>query len=205
MKQENKKNYHHGALKDALAEYALQHIRLTGWQMFSMREAAREIGVSPGAAYKHFKTVDDLLFEVSQQGFAMLDAAMQEARKHCVEAHAALVNVGLAYINFAKDELHLFNLMFSDKTARLFKDKYRGECKATDSKALVAAMLDYTGRASMSDIQLYCDFFWVLVHGAASLEATSGWQRNDDEKRAIVEMGMDVLEKQREIGALSCL
>ena len=197
MKKHKRTAYHHGSLQKALIEYAFAHVRASGWDGFSMREAARELGVSPGAAYRHFKTLDDLLFEIAHLGFEKLDEDMQKMREEAGDAHGALVGVGIAYLRFAKEEPHLFNLMFSDKIARLHEVCFEEEFSSSDCEPLVAALQTYIGADCGADIRNQCDFFWVVAHGIASLDATTGWRRSDAEKHALLEKGIASLEAGR--------
>jgi AcrR family transcriptional regulator len=80
--------YHHGDLRNALVDAALRLVREQGAPRFSLREAARTVGVSPSACYRHFADRDALLAAVVEDGSLRLAAAM--------EAEAALAITGLA-------------------------------------------------------------------------------------------------------------
>jgi AcrR family transcriptional regulator len=47
-------SYHHGDLRNALISSAVRLIEQRGEASFSLREAARDVGVSANAAYRHF-------------------------------------------------------------------------------------------------------------------------------------------------------
>src|SRR5579859_1009447 len=71
--------YHHGDLANALTQAAVALAREGGPDAVVLREAARRVGVSPAAAYRHFAAHDDLLYAVklqAQQALAhwMLDS-----------------------------------------------------------------------------------------------------------------------------------
>lgn len=74
--------YHHGDLRRALVEAAVELLGSTTAADLSLREVARQAGVTTGAPYHHFKTKADLLVEVACAGFeglaqelAFIDAA----------------------------------------------------------------------------------------------------------------------------------
>ena len=50
-----KSGYHHGDLRNALVAAALKLVARHGVEGFSLRKAARAVGVSPAAAYRHFE------------------------------------------------------------------------------------------------------------------------------------------------------
>src|SRR5258708_38007642 len=59
-----RRGYHHGNLREALTEAALELIAQKGPAGFTIAEAARLAGVSPAAPYRHFRDAEALLAEV---------------------------------------------------------------------------------------------------------------------------------------------
>ena len=111
------RSYHHGALAEAIVEQALTEVRLHGADHLSLRGIAQTLEVSPSAAYNHFADKDDLLRAVGLCGLAALDERMTRV----VAAHpgatpeaarARFAGLGRAYLAFAIDETHLFQLTF---------------------------------------------------------------------------------------------
>jgi len=71
--------YHHGDLRNAFMRAALGLVSTRGVHAFSLREAAREIGVSPSAAYRHFTDKEALLDAVADDGTRRLAEEMRVA------------------------------------------------------------------------------------------------------------------------------
>src|SRR4029078_2469521 len=61
------KPYHHGDLRRALVTAATELAAAGGSEGVALREAARRIGVSPSAAYRHFPSRDGLLAHVGSE------------------------------------------------------------------------------------------------------------------------------------------
>lgn len=61
------KPYHHGDLRRALVDAAMQLVGKGGMDAVSVREAARRAGVSPGAPFRHFPSRDALLQAVAEE------------------------------------------------------------------------------------------------------------------------------------------
>src|SRR3954462_15106324 len=59
-------SYHHGDLANALTTAATQLARDGGPEAVVLREAARKVGVSATAAYRHFAGYDDLIHAVKE-------------------------------------------------------------------------------------------------------------------------------------------
>jgi AcrR family transcriptional regulator len=101
-------SYHHGDLRNALLSTATELARAGGPSAVQLREAARRIGVSPSAAYRHFTDQADLLTAVaagalSQLADQMLAAVAEVPATNApgLDALARFRAVGLAYVEFA--------------------------------------------------------------------------------------------------------
>lgn len=111
--------YHHGDLANALTRAGVALAREGGPDAVVLREAARQVGVSPAAAYRHFAGHDDLRYAVklrAQQALAdAMDAAMgnvDQTADPALEALSRLGAIGAAYVHFALDEPGLFRTAF---------------------------------------------------------------------------------------------
>ncbi len=113
--------YHHGDLRNTLVASAVRLIEQGGPGAFSLREAAREVGVSANAAYRHFDDKSALMMAAAADGFMRLSRRMQRAMDRVSErpgddrpSTAHFKAVGRAYVDFAVEHPELFRLMFSE-------------------------------------------------------------------------------------------
>lgn len=113
-----RRGYHHGNLREALVEAARALIAEKGPSAFTVAEAARLAGVSPGAPYRHFRDAEALLAEVALRGFELLADALanawQDGRPDPASAFEAL---GRAYLAFARTEHAYYAAMFETRIA----------------------------------------------------------------------------------------
>lgn len=97
--------YHHGDLRNALCKHAVRIIETGGVEALSLRDAARALGVSPSAVYRHFEDKAALIAAVVADGFARLEHAMETAARNAEErgqeARAVLGAIGVSYVRFA--------------------------------------------------------------------------------------------------------
>lgn len=105
--------YHHGDLAHALVDVATTLVRRGGADGFSLRAAAKELGVDPAAAYRHFEDKEALLRAVAVNGFVALAETMEAGVARADDAAGRLAAVGGAYVDFAVGEPALFRLMFA--------------------------------------------------------------------------------------------
>ncbi|MFI2437372.1 TetR/AcrR family transcriptional regulator [Streptomyces sp. NPDC018693] len=108
--------YHHGDLPAALLARAEKTLRERGASALSLRELAREIGVSPAAPSRHFKSKQALLDALALTGFERLAEAIAASQEGAGEAFADRLDaVARAYVGFAVANAALLDLMFSVK------------------------------------------------------------------------------------------
>ena len=108
--------YHHGALREALLEQAERTVRERGADALSLRELAREVGVSHGAPRRHFPDRQALLDAVAEAGFDRLGAALRAAADGAGEEfEPRLRATAAAYVRFATRDPALLDLMFAGK------------------------------------------------------------------------------------------
>lgn len=95
--------YHHGNLVDALVSATVAIIEERGVEHVSVREAARRVGVSPGAPFRHFATKTALMTAVAEQAMNRLKASV-DAALGATQAEAPLARLealGAAYLGWA--------------------------------------------------------------------------------------------------------
>ena len=98
-----KRGYHHGNLRQALIDAALQLIEDKGPTGFTLSEAAKFAGVTPAAVYRHFQGREDLIAEIARQGYAIFGDTMEYAyQSGQPSALAAFEATGRAYLAFAR-------------------------------------------------------------------------------------------------------
>ena len=100
--------YHHGDLYRALVQAGTELAREGGPSAIVLREAARRIGVSPNAAYRHFTALPDLVQAVALDALSALARSMEAELAQCrpsgdarQDAVDRLGAVGRGYIHFA--------------------------------------------------------------------------------------------------------
>ncbi|MEO9573749.1 MAG: TetR/AcrR family transcriptional regulator [Tateyamaria sp.] len=98
-----KRGYHHGNLRQALIDAALQLIEEKGPTGFTLSEAAKQAGVTPAAVYRHYEGREDLIAECARQGYGIFADLMEHAyQSGQPSALAAFEATGRAYLAFAR-------------------------------------------------------------------------------------------------------
>lgn len=185
--------YHHGNLKEALMQAALDLIAQKGPAGFTFAEAARWAGVSPAAPYRHFRDRDELLANVAQQGFeqfeAQLSAAWDDGRP---DTPTAFQRVGKAYLAFARDNPAYYSAMFESgvpvesNPALLVASERAFAVIRAAAERMVALAPPGVPRPPALMMALH---IWSLAHGIASL-----FGRGDSARRKLPMSAEDLLE-----------
>ena len=189
---DGRRGYHHGNLREALIEAALDLIAKKGPGGFTFADAARSAGVSSAAPYRHFRDRDALIADISRRGFDLfadrLDSAWDDGRPDLL---TAFDNVGRAYLAFARDEPAYYSAMFEaglsfDDDPALRQAADRSFAVLRHAAEVLCARLPPEKRPPALMVSLHA---WGLSHGIASLFA-----RGDGGRRRLPMAPEELLE-----------
>lgn len=175
-REKPKRSYHHGNLRAALLETAVDVIEEHGVGEVRLRDLARRVGVSHGAPANHFKDRNDLLIAIAVEGCERLTAKHEEvlAREHACPADA-LNALGVAYVEFAVENRAHFEVMFQRdllRTPALLEAGARSFevlLGAVESVMAAHAPTGGTSKKARSDARLVALGCWATAHGLATL------------------------------------
>ena len=169
------RSHHHGNLKEALINHALEAARTGTVESLSLRQASRELGVSPGAVYRHFVDKDALMRALAQHGFDLLaqrfELAMPFESPALGPAHAKSRFVALAgeYASFAQQHYGLWRLMFGPYGAGSPTPHHRASTYDWLRKSLNELAAHGLIAPAGPEAQV---FAWTAIHGLSDLQAS---------------------------------
>jgi len=163
--------YHHGDLRNALLEASERLLAKTGVAALSLREVAKQAGVSHAAPYRHFKGKAALMSGLAQSGFGRLQSAIRMAAdKIPYDPEQKLVEAGVAYVHMALRHPELMQLMFSAAPGQAVDRELRQASMAT-----LEPLVDIintgieTGVFRDRDAHELALVAWTSMHGLAML------------------------------------
>ena len=162
--------YHHGNLKEELISSACTMCEATGHDHMSLRSIAKEANVSQTAPYRHFKTKESLLAEVSKRGFEELTDKMKLAisKENIKSAKDRFLEMGLAYLEFGLEKRKTYDLMHSPIIDKVeFPELLNAAQGAFDE--LVQILTELFPGISEDDLGKKCIKFWAMMHGLVGL------------------------------------
>lgn len=165
--QKEKQSYHHRDLRSALIEAALSSLEKNNLETLSLREIARNVGVSATAVYRHFPSKELLLRALAEHGLELL-ASQQQAAAAKASGSSAFAQTGRAYVRFALAHPNLFRLIFIHTPGRMRADVESPEgSPAFLLRSSVARSLG--AKATPEKIFEGALRAWSLVHGLSML------------------------------------
>jgi AcrR family transcriptional regulator len=174
VKPKKSDSYHHGDLKSELLETALKMLKTKSPNELSLRELAREAGVSQAAPYRHFKSKEELMAAIMTQGFELKSKYMQEAvEKNKDDVLKMYYACALSYFKMGKNHPQHFKLMFGPEVIPDKEHQLLMHASCT-SFALLKNMIvkcqdeKLIGGGDPYVRALHC---WTVVHGFTMLYA----------------------------------
>jgi AcrR family transcriptional regulator len=171
----DRRSYHHGNLKEALIEAARRFIAERGVGGFTLVDAARLVGVTPAALYRHFRGREALLEEVAGRGFTDLAERLARSLTSRGTPLERFTRMGEAYLAFAEEEPGYYAAIFETRGAPMTAEQAASDVPPRPSpfdlllEALKSTFPDGFGGVEPRFVALEV---WALSHGLATLSAS---------------------------------
>ncbi|KNZ41225.1 TetR/AcrR family transcriptional regulator [Acetobacterium bakii] len=170
--------------EDDILNAGIKIARKSGIEGVNARELAKELGCSIQPIFRTFQNMENLKKALYQKVEENFNAYMLNGMNHKIP----FLGMGLAYINFAKEEKNLFKLLFMSDFIQVdgLMDMISGE----ENKEVIELIAASTHLNEENAKKLYVDI-WLLTHGIGSLAATNQVHFSNAEAETIL---MDVFK-----------
>jgi AcrR family transcriptional regulator len=168
-----------GAVREGLVAAGLELARTGGPDAVVLREATRMVGVVPNAAYRHFADRDELLAAVCAAAMRQLSDKMAAGVALVpgeygdpAAARGRLGAIGVAYLEFAREEPGLFATAFAVPQQHAYDAADRGTEQERTPLSQLRDALDELVDAGVLDRRRRDGIeypIWSAVHGIAVL------------------------------------
>ena len=197
--------YHHGDLHRALVSAGTELAREGGPPAIVLREAARRVGVSPNAAYRHFNALPELVGAVAAEALAALARSMEAELARCrpsgdagIDALSRLGAVGRGYVHFALSEPGLFGTAFTRHGADgppAEGPRGVGDSGLNPAELLGQALDDMlaAGLLDAEDRDAAATQAWAAVHGLSELLLGPLGGQTRSEREAVIDACLDLV------------
>ena len=164
-----------------IIETALRIVREKGLDSLNARDLAKELGCSVHPIFRTFHSMEELKAEIYKTAEQIYNQRMIRAME---KEEDSFRNIGLTYIDFARQEKNLFKLLFmSDAFREQSIMEIVGNTEGDDE--VIAMLCQMTGLNRQNARELYAGN-WLTVHGIASMFATNSCRLEDKEIRRLL-------------------
>ncbi len=154
------------ATKQAILQAALEIASEEGWQAVTIRHVAERIEYSPSAIYKYFEEKEAILHTLLLQGFQQMLAALERSAEQERNPSERLLQLAIAYWNFAWHHPTVYQLMFD------LKGKVREVEEAKAAFLIVRKVIEEWSQANgvtLASLDASVDILWAMMHGLIAL------------------------------------
>ncbi|MDO4378151.1 MAG: WHG domain-containing protein [Erysipelotrichia bacterium] len=150
--------------KGQIVEIGLQLIREKGMTALTARALGEKMGTSSKPIFSLFKNMEELKEEILVSADNLYQMYLQ--REMTAGKYSPYKASGMAYIRFAREEKHLFELLF-------MRNRSQEEIKSgKELKQIISIISESTGM-SKKTAELFHLQMWIYVHGIATMIVTS--------------------------------
>jgi AcrR family transcriptional regulator len=148
--------------RQTILSAAVKELAHGGIRDLSLRNIAASLDLAPNAIYRYFSDRRALEAALANEAARQLELALRKATDGC-EPVTAIREMSSAYIKFAKDNRHLYEVMMS---------LHAPEHDATSHQSLWTFTVEQVQRIARSDRAAQASVaLWAFLHGAVALEA----------------------------------
>jgi AcrR family transcriptional regulator len=158
--------YHHGDLRDALVQAALQEAEQGGPEAINISALAKKLGVSQPAPYKHFADREALLVAVTAEAFRQFMATLREAIGK-PSKRSKLSRFVHAAVDFGLRRNGIYRLMFATRLIACAPESSELHGAAIDTFALLVDALEAPAVGFLRERSALK--IWAALHGVVML------------------------------------
>ena len=160
------KKYHHGDLRSQLFKILMSSVTSESLNDFSLREAARAIGVSSAAPYNHFPDKKSLIeYSINRSRSIFLNYLKQHSFDK-INSKNTLKRLGKSYIEYSYNNPEIFIFIFSQRINLKKKSSYFCDLKSIFLEAVSSNIQEEKLRKNIT-IESVAYSAWSMIHGLA--------------------------------------
>jgi AcrR family transcriptional regulator len=136
----------------------------------TMRQIATQLGRSPTAAYRYFKSKEEILAAVRAAAFNRFCEVIEEATLSSRDPRESARNVGRAYLGFALENPDAYRMMFDISEDAMTSDEGLTAALARARRCMVAYLAPILDKDILNgELQALGQMLWACAHGLVML------------------------------------
>lgn len=161
-----------GLTTDAITTAAIEYVRESGVDDFSLRELATRLGVKPASLYNHVGSANEIMVEVGR--FALRDLCDRlRAARQAGDSMGCLISMAEAYRSYALENPELYK-------AIVRMPSYEDETLSAEGHSIMGELYASLAQFQLSPVEAtnFGRAYRSAMHGFVSLEM-NGYFRGD--------------------------
>ena len=176
------KRYHHRDLRPKLFKMLMSSVTSESLNDFSLREAARVIGVSSAAPYNHFSDKKSLIEYSINRSRSVFFNYLKRHSFDKSNSKNSLKSLGKSYLEYSYNNPEIFVFIFSQRTNHKNKSSYFYDLKNLFIEAVSSNIQEEKLRKNIT-MEFAAYSVWSMIHGLAYFIASG--EMSSEEKNAI--------------------
>jgi AcrR family transcriptional regulator len=185
--------YHHGDLRDALVQAALQEAERGGPEAISIKALAKRLGVSQPAPYRHFADRGALLEAVTTEAFRLFNTVLREALSK-PSKQSKLSRLAQATLAFGLRRNGIYRLMFASRAMACAAKGSELHSTTLETFGLVIEAMEAPAFGLLRERQALK--IWASLHGVVML-AEQGLLTGEIAHISLEELVEEIVEQTR--------
>ena len=156
--------------KSKILDVSLKIVKEDGWQALSIRKIADAIDYSVPVVYDYFENKEAILFEISMDGFRLLQEKLEAVVKKYNNPEERIKALANAYWNFAFKHKEYYQLMYGLGMPCCGAGKMKPEVNAFNDFVYDAIEQVIEKKKSKQEEACFkTHAFWSVIHGLISI------------------------------------
>jgi len=166
-----------------------------GWQSVTVRKIAEKIEYTPPIIYEYFKDKDELLREIKREGLQKLLAKYQTVLGESKDSTQVLLNLGIAYWDFAWENPELYKIMYGLEgivVGASGLDEEIAQIRLTIKNTLGQVLKESKSTTGQKDFDWEgaVDILRSLLHGVIAFSMSGGLRGDRERARSLAMKGI---------------
>lgn len=170
-----------------ISDTAFEMTREEGFSNVTARRVAAKVGCSTQPIFRVYKNMEELWNVVYEKAAGFFQDYYSLYPK---TSKVPFANLGMAYIAFAREESHLFELLFLEKgagTGNVSMQKKSMYELLNGGSGNVVHEINLAGAAGCKSPEDMFVKMWIFIHGAACMSLTGDYDLSDRDTLVLLE------------------
>jgi AcrR family transcriptional regulator len=175
-------------VRSSILKASWQLVLEEGWQSLSIRKIAEAIEYSAPVIYDHFANKEAILFELTRQGFQILNEDLIRAKKRYMQPEKQIEAMAYSYWEFAFQHKAYYQVMYGLGMPSCETISQIEELKTFSGLIMqpIQTLISSSGHPK-ADAKLKLHTFWSMLHGLISINMMNNSQGVEELNQMVIQ------------------